>query len=230
MRVVVTRERGHNAELISWLPDGVTVSEVPLTTTRYFDSSEVHNALSESAHFGQFRALVVTSARSALYVALAREALAPGARVLTVGTATARALEERGCGCGRGRRHGCGGPRRRDQRRTGFIARRGRHARRIARGARSARGRGRKRSPATRPFQPISPRADEDRTARSRRRLRWSPVRVARSRAYLDRTRTWVVVPGPTTAADVVALASTRVAWAGSAEGPHLREASGRRL
>ena len=37
---------------------------------------------------------MVTSARSALYVALAREALAPGARVLTVGTATARALEE----------------------------------------------------------------------------------------------------------------------------------------
>ena len=94
MRVVVTRERGHNAELISWLPDEVTVSEVPLTTTRYFDSSEVHSALSASANFGQFRALVVTSARSALYVALAREALAPGARVMTVGTATARALEE----------------------------------------------------------------------------------------------------------------------------------------
>jgi uroporphyrinogen-III synthase len=37
---------------------------------------------------------VVTSARSALYVALAREALAPGARVLSVGTATARALED----------------------------------------------------------------------------------------------------------------------------------------
>ncbi|MGC2485098.1 MAG: uroporphyrinogen-III synthase [Acidimicrobiales bacterium] len=94
MRVVVTRERGHNAELISWLPDNTMVSEVPLTTTRYFDSNEVRDALSASSRYGQFRALVVTSARSALYVALAREALAPGARVLTVGTATARALEE----------------------------------------------------------------------------------------------------------------------------------------
>ena len=36
---------------------------------------------------------MVTSARSALYVALAREALAPGGTVLSVGTATARALE-----------------------------------------------------------------------------------------------------------------------------------------
>ncbi|HTT58810.1 MAG TPA: uroporphyrinogen-III synthase [Acidimicrobiales bacterium] len=94
MRIVVTRERGHNRELISWLPAGSAVSEVPLTTTRYFDAHEVRSALEASANYGQFRALVVTSARSALYVALAREALARGARVLTVGTATARALEE----------------------------------------------------------------------------------------------------------------------------------------
>jgi uroporphyrinogen-III synthase len=94
VRVAVTRERGHNGELISWLPEGTAVSEVPLTATRYFDSGEVRDALGASANYGQFRALVVTSARSALYVALAREALAPGARVLTVGTATARALEE----------------------------------------------------------------------------------------------------------------------------------------
>jgi uroporphyrinogen-III synthase len=94
VRVVVTRERGHNAELISWLPVGSVISEVPLTTTRYFESNGVHDALRASANYGQFRALVVTSARSALYVALAREALALGARVLTVGTATARALED----------------------------------------------------------------------------------------------------------------------------------------
>lgn len=93
MRVVVTRERGHNAELVSWVPDDASISEVPLTTTRYFDSHEVHDALLASPHFGHFRALVVTSARSALYVALAREALAPGGTVLSVGTATARALE-----------------------------------------------------------------------------------------------------------------------------------------
>jgi uroporphyrinogen-III synthase len=93
MRVVVTRERGHNQELVSWVPDDASISEVPLTTTRYFDSQEVRDTLGASSHFGHFRALVVTSARSALYVALAREALAPGGTVLSVGTATARALE-----------------------------------------------------------------------------------------------------------------------------------------
>jgi uroporphyrinogen-III synthase len=93
VRVVVTRERGHNAELISWLPGDALVSEVPLTTTRYFDTHEVHDTLRASENFGRFRALVVTSARSALYVALAREALSPGGTVLSVGTATARALE-----------------------------------------------------------------------------------------------------------------------------------------
>jgi uroporphyrinogen-III synthase len=93
VRVVVTRERGSNAELIKWLPDDVSVSEVPLTTTRYFDTHEVRDTLLASQHFGHFRALVVTSARSALYVALARDALAPGGTVLSVGTATARALE-----------------------------------------------------------------------------------------------------------------------------------------
>jgi uroporphyrinogen-III synthase len=93
VRVVVTRERGHNAELISWLPDDALVSEVPLTTTRYFDTREVLDSLRASDNFGHFRALVVTSARSALYVALAREALMPGGTVLSVGTATARALE-----------------------------------------------------------------------------------------------------------------------------------------
>jgi uroporphyrinogen-III synthase len=93
MRVVVTRERGHNAELVSWVPEDASLVEVPLTTTRYFDSDEVHDTLRASRHFGHFRALVVTSARSALYVALARDALAPGGTVLSVGTATARALE-----------------------------------------------------------------------------------------------------------------------------------------
>jgi uroporphyrinogen-III synthase len=93
VRVVVTRERGSNAELITWLPDDASVSEVPLTSTRYFDTHEVVDTLRASDNFGHFRALVVTSARSALYVALARESLAPGGSVLSVGTATARALE-----------------------------------------------------------------------------------------------------------------------------------------
>lgn len=94
MNVVVTRERGHNDSLTSWLPDGATVREVPLTTTRFFDSDEVMSVLRESHYFGQFRYLVVTSARSALYASLAKEALGLHGAVLVVGTATAHALEE----------------------------------------------------------------------------------------------------------------------------------------
>lgn len=93
MRVVVTREAGYNDELRSWLSDGVTVNEVPLTTTRFFDANEVLSTLRASEHYGAFRALVVTSARSALYVAVAREGLKEGGSVLSVGSATARALE-----------------------------------------------------------------------------------------------------------------------------------------
>ncbi|HEY1825972.1 MAG TPA: uroporphyrinogen-III synthase [Acidimicrobiales bacterium] len=73
------------------------MSEVPLTATEYYDSQRVGEALAASAHFGDFRTLVVTSARSALYVKLARAALAAGAHVLSVGTATARALDDEDC-------------------------------------------------------------------------------------------------------------------------------------
>ena len=93
MRVVVTRELGHNETLKSWLPEGASVSEVPLTTTRYLDAQEVLSNLRASENYGAFGSLVVTSARTALYVALAREALAKGGSVLSVGTETARALE-----------------------------------------------------------------------------------------------------------------------------------------
>ena len=93
MRVVVTRETGYNDELRSWLPEGVTINEVPLTTTRFFDASEVLSTLRVNEHYGTFRALVVTSARSALYVAVAREGLRDGGSVLSVGSATARAIE-----------------------------------------------------------------------------------------------------------------------------------------
>jgi uroporphyrinogen-III synthase len=94
MNIVVTRERGHNDSLIGWLPEGAVVREVPLTATRFFDSEEVMGVLRESHFFGQFRYLVVTSARSALYASLARAALAVHGTVLVVGTATAHALEE----------------------------------------------------------------------------------------------------------------------------------------
>lgn len=94
MNVVVTRERGHNDELLAWLPEDVTAREVPLTTTRFFDAHEVMGVLRDSHFYGQFRYLVVTSARSALYASLARDALAIGGSVLVVGTATAHALED----------------------------------------------------------------------------------------------------------------------------------------
>jgi uroporphyrinogen-III synthase len=94
MHVVVTRERGHNDALTAWLPADAVVREVPLTTTRFYDSDEVMNVLRESHYFGQFRYLIVTSARSALYASLAREALGLHGTVLVVGTATAHALED----------------------------------------------------------------------------------------------------------------------------------------
>jgi uroporphyrinogen-III synthase len=93
VRVVVTREAGYNDTLTSWLPKGATVAEVPLTTTRFYDGQEVLSTLRASEHYGVFRSLVVTSARSALYVALAREGLGDGGTVLSVGSATAKALE-----------------------------------------------------------------------------------------------------------------------------------------
>lgn len=93
MNVVLTREAGANEAQRAWLPAGAVVHEVPLTRTRYYDDAEVRAELARGAHTGDYRSLVVTSARSALYVALARAALAPGGRVLTVGAATARALE-----------------------------------------------------------------------------------------------------------------------------------------
>ncbi len=102
MRVVLTRERGHNDELCSWIPPGWDVREVPVTTTEFYDESRVRESLAASPHRGEFRALVVTSARSALYVNAARAFLAPGAHVLSVGTQTARALENEMSGGGRG--------------------------------------------------------------------------------------------------------------------------------
>jgi uroporphyrinogen-III synthase len=93
VRVVVTREEGNNDSVRSWLPESVTVNEVALTTTRFFDANQVLTSLRASEHYGAFRALVVTSARSALYVALAREGLRDGGSILSVGSATAKALE-----------------------------------------------------------------------------------------------------------------------------------------
>jgi uroporphyrinogen-III synthase len=89
VHVVVTREAGHNEVLKSWLPDDATVREVPLTMTRYLDDDSVRSALTSSEYFGRYRALVVTSARSAAFRELAMTALDPNARVFAVGTASA---------------------------------------------------------------------------------------------------------------------------------------------
>ncbi|HVB51247.1 MAG TPA: uroporphyrinogen-III synthase [Acidimicrobiales bacterium] len=92
MRVVLTREQGHNEDQRTWLPDDTLVTEVPLTTTHYFDVNHVRRELLNTNHVGAIKVLVVTSGRSARYVAAAKEALSEGALVLSVGTATTLAL------------------------------------------------------------------------------------------------------------------------------------------
>ena len=89
VHVVVTREAGHNETLKTWVPENAIVSEVPLTSTHYFDAETVHSALDASEHFGHFRTLVVTSARSVRFRELASTALDGDAKVLAVGAASA---------------------------------------------------------------------------------------------------------------------------------------------
>jgi uroporphyrinogen-III synthase len=94
MRVVLTREKGFNDELRAWLPDDAIVNEVPLTTTHYFDVSDVADRLHQDTRFGFFAALVASSGRCARYVATTREALRDGGAVLAVGDATAQSLRD----------------------------------------------------------------------------------------------------------------------------------------
>jgi uroporphyrinogen-III synthase len=96
MNVVLTRELGRNESLVAWLPPGAKVSEVPLTTTRYVEHDAVANELSAAGSYGTYRALVVTSARTGPYLALARGALSPDAEIFSVGPATTRILHEQG--------------------------------------------------------------------------------------------------------------------------------------
>ncbi|HXC19645.1 MAG TPA: uroporphyrinogen-III synthase [Acidimicrobiales bacterium] len=92
VNVVVTREVGKNESLTSWLPPESTVVEVPLTTTRYFDLDAVRAALDSSPSNGRFRSLVVTSERSADYLATALRASATDVEVFSVGPTTTTAF------------------------------------------------------------------------------------------------------------------------------------------
>jgi uroporphyrinogen-III synthase len=105
VNVVLTRELGKNDELKERLPAEANVTEVPLTTTTYFEPGDVRVALEASSVRGQFRSLVVTSARSARYVALALEVATPDVDVFAVGATTSRALVDHGIHV---RRHGEG--------------------------------------------------------------------------------------------------------------------------
>ncbi len=95
MKIVLTREVGKNDELRALLPPGASVDEVPLTATTYFDVAEVRVALGDARASGMFRTLVLTSERSADYVGLALYVSTPEVEVFAVGPATARALDAR---------------------------------------------------------------------------------------------------------------------------------------
>lgn len=96
MKIVTTRESGHNGALTRWVPDEAQVHEVPLTTTNYVDDATVANEVRATAAYGSYRALVVTSARSARYATTAFAALSRTAEVFSVGPSTTKALSERG--------------------------------------------------------------------------------------------------------------------------------------
>lgn len=92
MRIVLTRETGHNEPLRALVPESADVREVPLTTTHYFSVDHVERELRASNDWGRFAVLVVTSPRSREYLGVANDALAEGAQVFSVGRDTTRAL------------------------------------------------------------------------------------------------------------------------------------------
>jgi uroporphyrinogen-III synthase len=96
VRIVLTREEGMNESIVQWLPRDATISTVPLTTTRFFDVDAVAVALAASPFYGSFRSVVVTSARSCVYVALALEASLADVDIYSVGSTTTAALGEFG--------------------------------------------------------------------------------------------------------------------------------------
>jgi uroporphyrinogen-III synthase len=96
VNVVLGREAGKNDALRELIPPGATVSEVPLTTTTYFDDAAVRGDLENSRAHGMYRTLVVTSARSADYVDVARLSSTMDVSIVSVGPMTSAALAARG--------------------------------------------------------------------------------------------------------------------------------------
>ena len=78
------------------MPEGALVTEVPLTVSSYVALVDVEAELADQISYGQYEALVVTSARAQNYVDIALRALAKDAAVYSVGVATTHALHNQG--------------------------------------------------------------------------------------------------------------------------------------
>ncbi len=88
VKIVVTRERGHNESLREWLDP--PFAEVPATRTLERGVEDVRAELAETAPGATW--LVVTSSRSVGPLSVGRDLVSPSTRVAAVGEATARAL------------------------------------------------------------------------------------------------------------------------------------------
>ena len=96
MLVALTRERGHNGELRELVGDRAQVVELPLTITTFRTPREVDEEIRSLVTFGEFRSLVMTSARCEDYLVSARRALCEEPDVFSVGPATSAALQRAG--------------------------------------------------------------------------------------------------------------------------------------
>lgn len=96
MLVALTREFGRNGELRQWVGSRADVVEVPLTVTHYRPRRDVDAEIHASVYAGNFRSLVVTSARAQNYLDLAINALEAEHDVFSVGRVTTRSLERVG--------------------------------------------------------------------------------------------------------------------------------------
>ncbi len=96
MLVALTRERGHNEELRQLIGDRADVIELPLTATHFRPWRDVDRDLRSLGPYGEFRSLVVTSARCERYLAITRDACISRPDVFCVGPATSAVLARLG--------------------------------------------------------------------------------------------------------------------------------------